>query len=695
MLKSHTKPRGQALVEFAIISIVLLLIFFILIEFGRILWAWVTVQNAARQGSRYAITGQFDPACMNDPIPCADPRIASIEQVVLDRMMGLRINMEQGRVYEDDYATFIEVYGINEFGELQPNFGGIPGQPMVVRVIYNVPIITPILSGIVTNVPVMGQVVRNNEPFGQTGSIAQGQAPAPILPPVPTAGPSPTPTDTPTPTPTTENTPGPSPTPTNTFTPSPTSTPNRCNVRFVAQPIQGASQVQITSDVGDLVTLTDLTTGIVLANGALIDGPFNGYLCQGYSIINVAPPLQAGHVVVAESTNGTFDVIIVQEGTATPTPIPTQTLAPTETPTIPVATLTPTPFGPYVILNPTCTNTNTFLGTLQGFNWTPDGPLNVSWNGQVVWQPTSLNGQFQGSLSGSNAGAVNVVTVSNGTTTVNVQVNKPCPNVTVTPTPPASTSTPSPADLVIVGAPTIIAPVGTIIGYRPVTFTMVISNAGDFPVSSAFFIDVFLNPPAQYVEPGSEFIPINLSAGFTALSSLAPQATRVVTITSQIGFPNPAGNQGVAYGMVDSLRAIPEAVETNNISDPLNVVVIPGATPTPTPTRIGGGTQDIHGIVWNQYTRWFQQGRATVYLVSVQNGLTRIEGQMFSSLGSGAYRFENVPTLGGSDYYRVVACFDIDGETKMGSRSNLQPSANSVAVYMVTSPVGCRPLMVQ
>ena len=112
MLKRlRQQPRGQAMVEFAIVIIVLLLIFFMIIEVGRILWAWVTVQNAARQGARYAITGQFDPACLSDPIPCADPRIAGIEERVIDRMTGLRINMDAGRVYEDDFATFIEVYG--------------------------------------------------------------------------------------------------------------------------------------------------------------------------------------------------------------------------------------------------------------------------------------------------------------------------------------------------------------------------------------------------------------------------------------------------------------------------------------------------------------------------------------------------------------------------------------------------------
>ena len=59
-LKKHNRSTGQALVEFALMAVVLLMIMFIIIEAARILWAWGTVQNAAREGARYAITGQYD-----------------------------------------------------------------------------------------------------------------------------------------------------------------------------------------------------------------------------------------------------------------------------------------------------------------------------------------------------------------------------------------------------------------------------------------------------------------------------------------------------------------------------------------------------------------------------------------------------------------------------------------------------------
>ena len=54
--------RGQALVEFAMVTLVLLMLIFGVIEIGRILLVYTTVTDAARQGARYAITHGTPPA---------------------------------------------------------------------------------------------------------------------------------------------------------------------------------------------------------------------------------------------------------------------------------------------------------------------------------------------------------------------------------------------------------------------------------------------------------------------------------------------------------------------------------------------------------------------------------------------------------------------------------------------------------
>ncbi len=59
---SKTRGRGQAIVEFVIALPILLFVIFGIIEFARMVFAWMAVQNAARFGIRYAVTGEYDEA---------------------------------------------------------------------------------------------------------------------------------------------------------------------------------------------------------------------------------------------------------------------------------------------------------------------------------------------------------------------------------------------------------------------------------------------------------------------------------------------------------------------------------------------------------------------------------------------------------------------------------------------------------
>ena len=55
-----SRSRGQALVELALILPVLLLILLAAIDFGRVLFSWIEVTNAAREGAAYAILNPTD-----------------------------------------------------------------------------------------------------------------------------------------------------------------------------------------------------------------------------------------------------------------------------------------------------------------------------------------------------------------------------------------------------------------------------------------------------------------------------------------------------------------------------------------------------------------------------------------------------------------------------------------------------------
>ena len=64
--------RGQGVVEFALILPVMLLVLFVLVELARVLSAWLAVENGARFGVRYAVTGEYDIAyCVDSADPGA------------------------------------------------------------------------------------------------------------------------------------------------------------------------------------------------------------------------------------------------------------------------------------------------------------------------------------------------------------------------------------------------------------------------------------------------------------------------------------------------------------------------------------------------------------------------------------------------------------------------------------------------
>src|SRR6476620_12250533 len=52
--------RGQALVEFALCTVLLLAVIFAVVEFGRMVLCYTTIANGARIGARYAIVHGTD-----------------------------------------------------------------------------------------------------------------------------------------------------------------------------------------------------------------------------------------------------------------------------------------------------------------------------------------------------------------------------------------------------------------------------------------------------------------------------------------------------------------------------------------------------------------------------------------------------------------------------------------------------------
>jgi Flp pilus assembly protein TadG len=57
----HSTRRGQALVEFALVIPIFLLVLVAIFDLGRAVFAYNTLTNAAREGARMAIVNQYKP----------------------------------------------------------------------------------------------------------------------------------------------------------------------------------------------------------------------------------------------------------------------------------------------------------------------------------------------------------------------------------------------------------------------------------------------------------------------------------------------------------------------------------------------------------------------------------------------------------------------------------------------------------
>ncbi|MFW5941252.1 MAG: CARDB domain-containing protein, partial [Chloroflexota bacterium] len=146
--------------------------------------------NAARAAGRYAVTGQYDPSCLNETPPCEDPRVESIKAVAREALGGLAL--DDDAAFEDPQYYLIEVFGTDEHGQQRANYAGAPGMPIIVRVTYRVGMVTPLVQPIANTVRVTGQVVFNNEQFAQvSNSRDQVQQITPLPPVEPTPTPFP------------------------------------------------------------------------------------------------------------------------------------------------------------------------------------------------------------------------------------------------------------------------------------------------------------------------------------------------------------------------------------------------------------------------------------------------------------------------------------------------------------------------
>ncbi len=106
--------KGQALVEFALLVPIFLILMFAIVDFGMGFHSWITVTNSAREGARYG---------------AVQHSTAEIEE---------RVKATADLINEDAKMTVTVTNAADN--------GGDPGESVVVKVDYDYDLITPLAS---------------------------------------------------------------------------------------------------------------------------------------------------------------------------------------------------------------------------------------------------------------------------------------------------------------------------------------------------------------------------------------------------------------------------------------------------------------------------------------------------------------------------------------------------------------------
>ena len=358
--------------------------------------------------------------------------------------------------------------------------------------------------------------------------------------------------------------PTPTPTPTKTPTPTPSPTPTASPIPTNDIVIDRPVVMGQTSIAGSAQPGETVTLRIIqtgLQRTAIV-GPDGRFLFDGL------PALEGGMTLIVQGY-GKQDSVVVQGGTATPTPTPT-----------------PLPTGGYITLNPSCGPAGNQTITVRGFNWPRGNYLVIKFDSTVlVSTGQKLNvSSFAYTINVSNVTPYvpHQVTAeawtqkNQGGTRVYSHIapfDCPCPvpDLVVN-------------DLRLLSTP----PLGT---YNRVDFQVSVANQGGADIPSLFWVDLYDN---DYPDPGTD-----ISLDYIAINGLPAGASITFTMWVDQGFPVTGTHTLTA--LADTWNQIREFNENNNLSDPLVITVTqtnPAPTPTPTPAVTPGPLGTIQGTTY-------------------------------------------------------------------------------------------------
>lgn len=126
------RQSGQSVVEFALISMLLFMLMFGLMDFGRLFFTQMTLQHAVREAGRFAVTGNKLPDPNNPPQMLS--RVASIQETARKSAAGLDIS---------NISVTSAAGGANSAGG--------PGDAVTVSLTTTLRLLTPLIAQLFTN----------------------------------------------------------------------------------------------------------------------------------------------------------------------------------------------------------------------------------------------------------------------------------------------------------------------------------------------------------------------------------------------------------------------------------------------------------------------------------------------------------------------------------------------------------------
>ncbi len=607
--------RGQGLVEFALILPLLLLLIMGILDFGRMLFIYANLFNAAREASRYALT---DPGNQ-----------VAIQQAARDRIFLVPPEEVTITVWYDTGPP-------NYQGITDPNHL-VAGDRVMVDLRYNAAFITPLIQPFAPYLPIHVVARRTI----QRVHIIQTPTPAPpTFTPTPTHTPTPGPSPTPTPI---RNTPTPPPTATPTTTPIPTPTapptPTPMPIVIHKPLLAGQTVVTGTAQPGRTLILRDIQTGFWMETTVGADGRFT---------FQLPTPLVAGHTIVVQGY-GMQDVAVVLSRAATPTP-------------------TPTPSGPSMTVSPACMPEGTRSVTVRGDNWPTGGPIKqigIYWDGSSVLTLSPPASTFVVTFTVNATRGTHTVLArtekSNGQPTGDVSITRtvevPCqarfPNLRIT-------------SLRLLDP----EPLGT---YQTLHVEVTLANTGTADIASLFWVDLYADPRPDVP------LDQQASVDWVAVNGLAAGSSITFTMWVNGGFQTLGNHTLLAVADTWNQVAESDETDNASDVLTVTLMVqnpIPTPTPTPTPTTTPIAPGGISGIT---YVEGVPQSGVDVYLydvngrliASVRSGASGVYS--FSNLAPGDYSLVAQMRLGDVLYRGVNIATVSPGTITQGVDIMLQP----------------------